>query len=89
MPSHPHELPANLIGFLRAVTSHWVSLMSGGVITAALGLYVYFSGRNVPSWVYIPILALFVFWACYLAWRDAQTGLMKLARSKLRGIRRG
>ena len=58
--------------FIQAVGSHWTTLMSGGVVTVALGVFERFSGRNVPLWVYGLVLVLFALMACYLAWRDSQ-----------------
>ena len=84
MRKSPQELPANIIGFLRAVGSHWVSLMGGGIITVALGMYAYFSGRNIPPYIYIPVIIIFVFFGCYLAWRDSQTELVKLGNKEAR-----
>jgi hypothetical protein len=84
MSSHPQELPDNLIGFLRAVKSHWVSLVSGGTIIVLLGVIERLSGRNVPSWVYLVILGLFILMACYLAWRASQTELLKLGNKEAR-----
>jgi hypothetical protein len=71
------NIKPNLLGFLRAVGSHWVSLMSGSFITVALGMYAYFSGQNIPRGIYIPVLVFFVILACYLAWKDSQTELAK------------
>jgi hypothetical protein len=84
MPSHPHELPATLIGFFRAIKSHWVSLMSGGVITVVLGMTERFSARTIPLWAYIAILGFFILLACYLAWRDSQIELLKLGNREAR-----
>jgi len=60
----------NVFAFIWAVFHHWTTLMSGGIITVALGIFERFSGKNVPLWVYGMILIFFVFLACYLAWRD-------------------
>jgi hypothetical protein len=59
----------NLWQYIRAVTTHWVALMSGGAIIVALGLLERFSGRTVPTYVYVGVLILFIFIACYQAWR--------------------
>jgi len=65
--------------FLWAVKDHWLTLMSGGIITVLLGVFERFSGKNVPLWVYVSILIFFAFLACYLAWRDAQNKLFHLS----------
>jgi len=65
----------NVFAFIRAVSHHWLTLMGGGAITVALGVFERFSGKNVPLWVYVTVLILFVFFACYLAWRDARKEL--------------
>jgi len=57
-------------GFMRAVGKHWVALMSGGLITVALGLFERFSGKSVPLWAYAAVIVFFAFLACYLAWKD-------------------
>jgi hypothetical protein len=65
----------SVFAFIRAVSRHWLTLMGGGAITVALGVFERFSGKNVPLWVYVSILIFFVFFACYLAWRDAKREL--------------
>jgi hypothetical protein len=44
--------------------------MSGCAATVALGLFEKFSGKDIPRWAYAAVAIAFVFWACYLAWRD-------------------
>jgi len=66
----PQSARTSLWAFLREVGKHWVTLMSGGFITVALGLLERLSGKAVPLWVYGCVLVFFVFLACYLAWRD-------------------
>ncbi len=65
----------NVLAFIRAVLHHWLTLMSGGLITVALGIFNYLSPWPAPKWVYGVIMVLFVVMACYLAWRDAQIKL--------------
>lgn len=65
----------SLGAFLQAVGKHWLTLMSGGFITVALGLYERWSQTNVPIWAYAVIVVAFMLSACYLAWRDAVTAL--------------
>ena len=64
------HVDSNALAFLRAVKQHWLTLMSGGVITVALGIIERLSGKNVPLWVYAIIVLSFVVLACYLAFRD-------------------
>lgn len=65
--------------FTRAVGNHWTTLMSGGVITVALGICERLSGKAVSLWVYGGTLIFFTVLACYLAWRDAQKELAKFS----------
>lgn len=51
--------------------------MSGGAITVAVALYERWSRQNLTAWLYISILIVFLFWACYLTWRDEQRCRMK------------
>jgi hypothetical protein len=57
--------------FIVAVVWHWQGLLTGGVITAALLLYVVGSGHELPRWRYL-VLFLWNFFpmSCFLAWRD-------------------
>ena len=61
----------SLPNFIRAVLSHWVGLMSGGVIVVAVGVWERLAGRNVPLHVYLILVLLFIILACFLAWKDA------------------
>jgi hypothetical protein len=58
--------------FLKDVGNHWVELMSGGLITVALGFIERLSGRNFPLYVYLCVVFFFIMLACFRAWRDAQ-----------------
>jgi hypothetical protein len=64
------QADSNALAFLRAVKGHWLTLMSGGVITVALGIFERLSGKNLPLWVYAVIVLSFVVIASYLAFRD-------------------
>ena len=68
--SESEHADSNAVAFLRAVKEHWLTLMSGGVITVALGIIERLSGKNVPLWAYAIIVLAFVVLACYLAFRD-------------------
>jgi hypothetical protein len=78
------EPSGTVLAFLRAVGSHWTTLMSGGIITVALGLFERLSGKNVPLWLYIAVLIFFAFLACFLAWRDSQKEQVSLVGNKRR-----
>ncbi|HZS09760.1 MAG TPA: hypothetical protein VFD58_33345 [Blastocatellia bacterium] len=43
----------SILDFIRATGRHWVALMSGGVVTVLIGIYAYFSGRNIPLCNYL------------------------------------
>ena len=68
--SQSEHADSDAVAFLRAVKEHWLTLMSGGVITVALGIVERLSGKNVPLWAYAIIVLAFVVLACYLAFRD-------------------
>jgi hypothetical protein len=68
--SKPERNSTDIGAFAQAVGHHWITLMGGGVITVAVGVFERVSGKNVPLWVYGCILVFFAFLACYLAWRD-------------------
>lgn len=53
--------------------------MSGGIITISIGLFDRFSGASIPYIVYIGIILLFVFVACFLAWIDARQEMDRLS----------
>jgi len=55
-----------------------MTLMSGGLVSVALGVFNYLSPWPVPKWIYGAILVLFLVMACYLTWRDAQRKLNEL-----------
>lgn len=66
-----------LSDFLRAVWSHWVTLMSGCAAIVLLGVGERLSGYNVPWYAYTGVLMLFIFVACFRAWRDARLELIR------------
>ena len=63
--------------FLQDVGSHWVELMSGGLVTVALGFIERLSGRNFPLYVYLCVVFFFILLACFRAWRDAQKRMLE------------
>jgi hypothetical protein len=68
--------------FLCAVASHWVVLMTGGVITAALTAFQYW--REKPfSWRFHKwVIGMFMAVACFLAWRDEYERAQQLLGAK-------
>lgn len=73
LPEDPPVFPT----FFRAVFAHWEVLMSGGVITVLLGVFEKFSAKDIPYPVYIAVIILFVFIACFLAWKDARNEMYR------------
>lgn len=72
------RISISLWTFMREAASHWVALMSGGVVTVALGVFERLSGRNVPLWTYLSVLAFFLLLSFYLAWRDSRKAMSRL-----------
>jgi hypothetical protein len=62
--------------FVRAVSKHWVAVMSGGVVVVVLQLIERVFGKNVPIWLYGAVVLLLVLYAAYLVWRDERTSLL-------------
>jgi hypothetical protein len=60
----------DLLQFIKAVFSHTIVLLSGGLIIVSLGLFERFSGANVPLWIYVCVLASIVCYACFLEWKS-------------------
>lgn len=56
--------------FVRAIFSHWLTLMSGGVIIVAVGIYERVAGGNVPWSIYLSLICALIVIASFLAWRD-------------------
>jgi len=53
--------------------------MSGCGLTVLIGVFQQLSGANIPYSVYIGVLILFVFVACFLAWIDARMEMYRLS----------
>lgn len=53
--------------------------MSGCSLTVLIGVIEKFSGVDIPYPVYVGILVLFVFVACFLAWIDARQEMNRLS----------
>lgn len=77
----------SLLSFVKAVVRHWITLMSGGVVTVGLGIWERETGHPVRGFVYIIVLCSFVIWACFLAWREKNAELT-LVRSELEKARK-
>lgn len=56
--------------FVRAIFSQWLTLMSGGVIIVAVGIYERVAGGNVSWSIYLSLICALVVIASFLAWRD-------------------
>jgi|ERR1044072_4892442 hypothetical protein len=65
----------DLFSFLGGVLNHWVELMSGGIITVMVALIERHKTKNISWRWYIRLIVLFVFTACFLAWRDGHKEL--------------
>jgi hypothetical protein len=65
--------------FLRAVFRHWITLVGGCAVIVFLGVIERISGKNVPLYVYLVLLAALFCLACYMAWRDAQKKLAEFS----------
>jgi hypothetical protein len=62
----------NILGFLNAITKEYVLLLTGGLITATLGVFERLRGRSIPwSW-YCAVLLIFVVTACFRVWMKDQ-----------------
>jgi hypothetical protein len=70
-----------LLPFIASVFTHWVTLATGGGITAALAVWEHHTGHNVPTKVYWAIMIAFVFWAMFMSWRDERLSLVNVRRS--------
>lgn len=62
--------------FAGAILSHWLTLMSGGVIIVAVGIYERAAGRNVSGAMYVALICVLIVIASFLAWRDKQRELV-------------
>lgn len=68
---------ADLLSFVWAVTSHWLVLISGALITL-LGLIERLRGRELPLRLYAFLMLFFVFCASFLAWEDQRNSVRSL-----------
>ena len=56
--------------FARAIFSHWLTLMSGGIIIVAVGVYERATGANVSWSIYLTLICVLIVISSFLAWRD-------------------
>lgn len=61
---------AAFMQWLKAVGGHWKQELLGGVLIGVIALYSDLSGISVPPRVYELAVALVLFYAMFLAWRD-------------------
>lgn len=66
--------------WLRAILHEWITLLSGGGITACVGLWERYSQKPVPAAVYTAIIALFVLLANFRAFRNVESQLTEERR---------
>lgn len=72
--------------YLLAVVRHWVTIVTGGIIVAVLGIWEHLSGRGVSNEYYACVVLIFIFYSCFSAWRDefrAHKDLANKAKAKL------
>jgi len=75
---------ASVGAFLFAVKRHWITLVGGCTLIVLVGIGEKVSGKNIPLWVYLGLLALLFCTACYLAWRDARKAVTQISRDEQR-----
>jgi hypothetical protein len=63
--------------FGRAMLSHWLTLMSGGVIIVVLGIIERATGRNISWSIYIALICALIVIASFLAWQDKHRELIE------------
>jgi hypothetical protein len=69
----------NFAAFVGSVFGHVFTLLAGCVVTVVINLIErhFMKGRKLPPWADIAILLLFLFFACFQAWRDKSGELEK------------
>jgi hypothetical protein len=65
-----------LLTFLRAVGRHWITLVTGGAVTAGVAVWEHLHGVSVTPRYYGLILGFFLFVACYQAWLRQDRALL-------------
>lgn len=60
----------DLLKFLRSVLRHWVSLVTGSVLVAGLGVWEHVGQKALSAKYYVSVCVIAVVAACYQAWLD-------------------
>lgn len=75
LPEDPPTFPV----FCKAVLHHWVVLMSGCGLIVLIGVIEKLSSINIPFFLYISVIVLILFIACFLAWVDVRKEMHRLS----------
>jgi hypothetical protein len=67
--------------FARAVVSHWITLMGGGAIIVAVGIFERRSGKDISWPIYVALICVLLVIASFLAWRDNQREIKGLQQA--------
>jgi hypothetical protein len=62
------------IQFLCAVVSHWATLVTGGVVMAAIYFWEKWKGKSINKKLIMSVFVVFLFWAFFLAWKEEHAG---------------
>ena len=65
--------------FAVSVASHWVSLLTGGIIVLTIGVWERLTRKSVPRQLYFAIMGSALFISCFLAWREEHSKTEHLA----------
>jgi hypothetical protein len=83
----------DVLPFLGAVISHEAELLTGGIIMAVITLWSVAKQKQVPRKLMLLIAGVFLFFACFQAWRDERVeknnlrlSLQDLSTPKLEGF---
>lgn len=79
-----HELKL----FIRAVFTHWLTLMSGCLLIVLVGIFEHVTAASVPWAAYAVLVGMLAVAACFLAWRDKQRELEHVRQDKIAEIDR-
>lgn len=69
--------------WILAVLNEWVTLATGGVITAAIMVWIYHEGKSMTWQQFGWIAFVFVFLACFKAWKRERDKNDELGNRKL------
>ena len=78
--SKPNSLAVDSWEFVCAVFRHWVTLATGGAITALVWLGFGVLGHTPPAWLNLTLAIVFLGIASFKAWRDKETESARLRR---------